>query len=814
MKETAILIAFVSCLLFNTAVVAQPDPNDVGTADTVALLFQFNNDTTKAILEVYVYSDEQLLGATVGFTWDNANFQMDSAVATTEIKEAFDLITLFYEDDSLELTNENQRFLFGGSRGHSSGLAGDADERRLWSTYYFSVDSWDGFASVGIIFDTLEWDGGSEYLFVAKNQSDDTQVSFQPQWEGPLEIGNKTLLSFELIPPDTSICEDLSFQYKADGVFSDSSLCDVTNSVFNWSSTNSAVATVSQSGLVSAISAGETEIIASIDSIVDTATITVIPSIYVIPANADTVPAESSCTLYADTPNQPDSIKLYYRIGGSNEWSSDYMTGSNDTVSATIPTEYLNLRGIEYYFRAWKNGTSASMPSIISDDSLYLLRTSVTRSQGNIDIEPGEYQMIGFPFEVLPADFDSVIVNQFGSPDEYSWRFGRWNPVTEEYDSYELAGDLCNGYGYWIIAKDISDFGAAGISIVPDTVLYDNNDSLIGRYRVLELEQGWNQIATPFAFPIDWNDKKGDEEIDSLYSYNQESGYSLASTMEPFEGYWTVNRDNSTRILLLPYQENSSVSTNVEQPEASEYEWIAQIHCRTNESADLVNVIGVHPKATNGFDKYDFAEPPPIGKFVSLELTPPEYSKYSLGGDIRAPSDSGYRFEFEITTNSSGPISLTLVNEYIKPKLDIHLEAADCSWQTKLMRNTTITLPEQHQYDTSRFVLVVKKSDENDEDSEEIRPDSYKLYQNYPNPFNPITAIRFDIPNEGMVQLHILNVLGQHVRTLVNSYFPVGTHTAIWRGRNDNGSEVSSGVYFYRLVSEQNSISKKMLLIK
>jgi hypothetical protein len=91
-----------------------------------------------------------------------------------------------------------------------------------------------------------------------------------------------------------------------------------------------------------------------------------------------------------------------------------------------------------------------------------------------------------------------------------------------------------------------------------------------------------------------------------------------------------------------------------------------------------------------------------------------------------------------------------------------------------------------------------------------IPPDNYVLHQNYPNPFNPSTTIKFDLPEYQWVRLEIYNVLGQHVRTLVDSPMDAGTHEVTW----DAGQEVSSGVYFYSLQAGAFVDTKKMLLLK
>ncbi|MEA2095600.1 MAG: right-handed parallel beta-helix repeat-containing protein [Candidatus Cloacimonadota bacterium] len=91
----------------------------------------------------------------------------------------------------------------------------------------------------------------------------------------------------------------------------------------------------------------------------------------------------------------------------------------------------------------------------------------------------------------------------------------------------------------------------------------------------------------------------------------------------------------------------------------------------------------------------------------------------------------------------------------------------------------------------------------------------FELYNNFPNPFNPETTIQFSIPQESKVELIVYNIKGQKVKTLVNNMCEEGFNTIIWNGMNDNGKQVSTGIYFYNLNVNNKSIkTKKMLLIK
>ena len=93
-------------------------------------------------------------------------------------------------------------------------------------------------------------------------------------------------------------------------------------------------------------------------------------------------------------------------------------------------------------------------------------------------------------------------------------------------------------------------------------------------------------------------------------------------------------------------------------------------------------------------------------------------------------------------------------------------------------------------------------------------PHQFALEQNYPNPFNPETNISFALPKTSHVELVIYNVLGQKVRTLVNQTLEAKVHTVKWDGRDDQGVAVPSGLYFYRLKSQQFTQTKRMLLVR
>lgn len=92
--------------------------------------------------------------------------------------------------------------------------------------------------------------------------------------------------------------------------------------------------------------------------------------------------------------------------------------------------------------------------------------------------------------------------------------------------------------------------------------------------------------------------------------------------------------------------------------------------------------------------------------------------------------------------------------------------------------------------------------------------DGYSLSQCYPNPFNPETRIQFTLPRMGHVKMHVFDVKGQRVRSLVNTMQEAGVHTVFWDGIDDNGRPVASGTYIYVIDVNDFTATGKMILIR
>ncbi len=88
-------------------------------------------------------------------------------------------------------------------------------------------------------------------------------------------------------------------------------------------------------------------------------------------------------------------------------------------------------------------------------------------------------------------------------------------------------------------------------------------------------------------------------------------------------------------------------------------------------------------------------------------------------------------------------------------------------------------------------------------------PKKLTLDQNYPNPFNPSTTIRFGLPEAGAVRIHVYDLLGRRVATLVDRTIAAGWHQVTW-----NASAYANGTYVYIIESEERRISRSLVFLK
>ena len=172
-------------------------------------------------------------------------------------------------------------------------------------------------------------------------------------------------------------------------------------------------------------------------------------------------------------------------------------------------------------------------------------------------------------------------------------------------------------------------------------------------------------------------------------------------------------------------------------------------------------------------------------------LVPDIYGKYIFAdfeyGDVWSLEYDGDNAPEVSTLGDLGPYSVTSFG------VDLQNELYICSFDGQIYK----------------FMQTDSAVDDGD-----LKPNKFSLYQNYPNPFNPVTRINYDLPIQGNVTITIHDILGRHIKTLVNQVQPAGHRSVIWNATNDDGKPASAGIYLYQMQAGVFVENRKMLMLK
>jgi Tol biopolymer transport system component len=111
-------------------------------------------------------------------------------------------------------------------------------------------------------------------------------------------------------------------------------------------------------------------------------------------------------------------------------------------------------------------------------------------------------------------------------------------------------------------------------------------------------------------------------------------------------------------------------------------------------------------------------------------------------------------------------------------------------------------------------ILYLPSVGVSDEENFGVKPKVFVLYQNRPNPFRNGTRIKYGLPKTAKVRLMVYNITGRAVKKLVEEEQKEGYYDIVWNGRDNRGKKLPSGVYFYRLETEQTNLIKKIIMTK
>jgi hypothetical protein len=176
---------------------------------------------------------------------------------------------------------------------------------------------------------------------------------------------------------------------------------------------------------------------------------------------------------------------------------------------------------------------------------------------------------------------------------------------------------------------------------------------------------------------------------------------------------------------------------------------------------------------------------------------------------LPAPSATGTTYELLVSSDANFTSPKTYSSSSSFVQLDGLTVGTSYFWKVKSVDSKGTT--SSYYSGTGEFkVSSVTAVQEN----KPVIPREFSVSQNYPNPFNPSTIIEYALPKSSLVTIKIYNILGQEVKTLMNSQLQAGTYSVRWNGDNNFGQHVSTGTYIYRVTAGANVKTMKMILLK
>ena len=499
---------------------------------------------------------------------------------------------------------------------------------------------------------------------------------------------------------------------------------------------------------------------------------------------------------------------LFYRLAGKTLFDSLVLAVNGQSVIGTLPGTVVTARGLEYFVRLTGSQRVVTNPFTNPLNNPLVLRVKVGSLASPQQFQPIVYRMISIPLELADGRVAAQLFDDFGPYNPARYRLFQWNERNgnEEYSPPDR-DTLETGHAYWLIIRDGQGFDAN-----------DGRSGLSDRPFDIVLEPGWNQIASPFAFPVSWTSiiNSDNNKVSRPFFYNGVEYDSTVQILEPWEGYFVLN-DSSQAITLSVRPIEAQSRLQKKSPFVAlngEHDYALRLSASDGAFKDTYNYVGLMEHALQGYDKLDLPEPPMIGDYVSLSIVE---SGRNFIANFKPINNEGQQWEMRITSTVPNQTVCVSLNEsgVLPSGFGVHVLDEDEFAAIPLEgRSFTVQLGDRNTVRSFKVIVGTKAYAEHSSAGIPLTPVEYSLEQNYPNPFNPSTTIRYSLNKRSAVALEIYNTLGQRVKTLVHGEQTTGTYSIVWNGSNDAGSFVSSGMYFYHLHAGEFRASKKLLLLR
>lgn len=483
---------------------------------------------------------------------------------------------------------------------------------------------------------------------------------------------------------------------------------------------------------------------------------------------------------------------------------------TDNVYRAFIASADFDELGAEYYFEVIdRAGNIARSPR-----GYTYVRYSSPRGLLIPDIRFGDvqqaYQIISVPLNLDNRDALSVLENELGQPDSKRWRLFHYeNGQNLEYP--QGFRNIVLGKGYWLIVRE--PWSASGNSI--DTGPGDGARNNQANPFVMNLQQGWNQIASPYNFNISWTDvRTANNNPPGLGRLRIFDGsFQDSDVLRRFRGGF-VFADRAMN-LNIPVLKNRNINSGrieaddltLRNPIGSS-EWEVQLRVRNGELVNTLAGFGMRPDAAELKDDYDDMTLPRFADYLEVNFMHPEYFYPKFSKDI-VPTAREYVWEFTVETNrTGGNISIEWDNSYFGSGAMLFLYDRDEQRYVNMSKTTRYVF--RGEQETRRFRIIYGSW----EFVQKQMNAEHVSVQVYPNPARDEVHIDFALPNrlEGaQVRISFINAMGQEVFS-ETAVYGAGFHTRTWQR---NASHLlPAGVYLCRIEINGDSSEKPVTLVR
>ncbi len=423
-------------------------------------------------------------------------------------------------------------------------------------------------------------------------------------------------------------------------------------------------------------------------------------------------------------------------------------------------------------------------------------------SSGDGDISTLDYRLMG-----LPGNDRHRVEDLFTGSYGTEWKAFIGGPSDKDhYVEYNPGDDrfvFTPGNGFWVLSKQALD-----LELKINSVETNDQDAY-----TIDLTPGWNIISNPHRNTVSWEDVKQMNKIQGdLLGYNKY--FVSVDSLRPVEGYYYYNDVNKPLTgLEIPFS-SLQQRRGGEDNTASTQENISSISDSPNAKIyadfgsemifDVEVIYSTSEEKQGRFLKYY----PPLemsrNGMVLIDST------IKNGGLVRKESEydergTKYQIELKGDVGSSFSWKADLLDLGNDARILLVNPETQQSWLLADKEKYIATLSETH----TTYDMYIGDVHYLKEKQDSMLPVEISLEQNFPNPFNPTTQIRYSIPEQQLVRLEVYDVMGRRVQVIQD-----GLQQAGWHIVQFDGSNLSSGVYFYRLSTESALKTGRMTMIK